>query len=501
MSWTHPHKLFHPGLYELSQYAFLADQSGLDQALTWNIDDPSMRIVLIELFVQSLILPVLAFYFDHVSGTTDGIKKDYMSIFKRKKTTRQPEAKEASKEESPKTSDVDEMDYYLGYLNGGVQYGNTFKEPKKRISSLDLYLGTSNVISDKLRGMEKEIDSPRKGGANAPISLLLSQSFIENSGSSVICHGVKKVNKDDPSKGIHLPSLAIQEQEIFALVGSAGSGKTTVLRMMQGTLHQSEGVICIEGVDSKDCLPLQVRIGVVSDVDLLWHNLTGMEILMFFLRIKMGYHVNPKKYIDNVVEILDLHSSMSKLVSKYSGGMRRRLSLAIALLGFPDKSMLPSTIFLDEPCINMDPYSRKVLWKALHEVKKTSSIIMATSNVLEAESCDRILVMKQGQAIYLGSPKQMIHKYGGFAWLTFTVTAEHRNKVFKFVNSSFSGCETVHEIGQRILFSVPLEPGTQTIDSIFRKVEKARIESLTILDWSVSNLSLEDVYLNLIEND
>ena len=485
----------------MSQYAFLADQSGVDQALTWNIDDPSMRIVLLELFAQSLILPVLAFYFDHVSGAIDGIKKDYMSIFKRKENKIQPKPKKASEEESPMDSDVDEMDYYLGYLNGGAQYGNTFKEAKKRTSSLDLYLGTSAVISDKTRGMEKEIDSPRNGGAHAPSSLLLSQSFIEHGGSSVICHGVKKVYKDDPSKGIHLPSLAIQEQEIFALVGSAGSGKTSVLRMMQGTLRQSEGVICVQGVDSKDHVPLKVRIGVVSDMDLLWHNLTGMEVLMFFLRIKLGNRVNAKKCIDNVVEILDLHSSINNLVSKYSGGMRRRLSLAISLLGFPDKNLLPSTIFLDEPCMNMDPYSRKVLWKALHEVKKTSSIIMATSNVLEAESCDRILVLKQGQAIYLGSPKQMIHKYGGFAWLTFTVAAEHRNKVFKFVNSSFSGCETIHEIGQRILFSVPLEPGTQTIDSIFRKVEKARIESITILDWSVSNLSLEDVYLNLIEND
>ena len=83
-------------------------------------------------------------------------------------------------------------------------------------------------------------------------------------------------------------------------------------------------------------------------------------------------------------------------------------------------------------------------------------------------------------------------------WLSFTTKAKERNQVIRFVRANFTDAELLHDLGQKLKFSIPLL-SDQTIDSVFRKVEKARIDTLDVLDWSISNSTLEDVYLRLVE--
>lgn len=474
------------GLYELASYAFLADQSG-SEGLTWRTmgHDTSMMVVMIQLSCQNIIVPLLALYFDKITGAYNGIKHEYFFFLKKDGMGRiQRKNRTCS---TPKSVQEDPLDYYLGYFNGGTQYKSSIA---RRNSSLDHYLGamTSQKILDNGSTTE-QTDSNLVGFQNPDSCADLPVTF----------RGVKKIFSGDCGEGISIPFLTIQNDEIFAFLGAPGSYKSTLLKMMQGLVCQDEGSILVQGIDSREALPRKAHIGVVFDVDILWTDLSGRENLQFFARVRLGHLVhNTEKYVDNVIHMLDLHSSIDKRVSKYSGGTRRRLCLAISLLGYPDMGILPGIIFMDEPSLGMDPYSRKLLWRTLREVREKTTIVISTSSVAEAESCDRICVMKSGHPIYIGSPQHLIYKYGRCMWLSFTVKSKNKNQVTKFVRSNFRDIELLYDLGQKLKFSIPLT-SDQTIDTVFRKVEKARIDAIDVLDWSISNSTLEDVYLRLVE--
>ncbi len=475
------------GLYELAAYAFLADQSGSEIGLGWNTskNDTSMLIVLIQLACQSVAIPTLAVYLDRVTGSFDGRRRN-LFFFMRKEVLggKQAKHRECS---TPVSVEEDELDHYLGFFNGGLQFKDNVS---RRNSSLDHYLG--NLASSTKIDSKLEYESKIKLSSGG-----LDRNSCEH--FSVVFQGVKKVFKGDTGDGIHIPCLTIQNDEIFAFIGASGSYKSTILKMMQGLVHQDAGTILIQGNDSRDIFPGKSRIGVVFDIDVLWPDLSGMENLDFFARVKLGHLVqNTRKYVDSVIEVLDLHSNINKRVSKYSMGTRRRLCLAISLLGYPDIHLLPSVIFMDEPSISMDPYSRKILWRTLREVREKTAIVISTSSITEAECCDRICIMKNGHPMYIGSPQHLIFKYGRCMWLSFTTKAKERNQVIRFVRANFTDAELLHDLGQKLKFSIPLL-SDQTIDSVFRKVEKARIDTLDVLDWSISNSTLEDVYLRLVE--
>ena len=476
------------GLYELAAYAFLAEQAG-SGGLDWKSmsSDASMMIVLIQLTCQSFIVPALAMYFDRVTGSFDGRKRDPL-FFLRTLGSKSIQSQSKARS-SPNSAQEDPLDYYLGYFNGGIQFNDNVS---RRNSSLDHYLGalTYSKIDSDTASEPKEKDSIG----------VYSQTNGKDSGSfSVVFQGVRKIFSRDTGDGVHIPHLTIQNNEIFAFLGGSGSYKSTLLKMMQGLIHQDEGVILIQGVDSRDDIRDKPCSGVVFDVDILWGDLSGMENLEFFARVKLGHLVeNTQKYVDTIVEVLDLHSSMNKRVSKYSGGTRRRLSLAISLLGYPDIDLLPDIIFMDEPSLSMDPYSRKILWRTLREVREKVAIVVSTSSITEAESCDRICIMKQGHPLYIGSPQHLIYKYGRCMWLSFTTNSTEKNQVLRFVRTTFKDAHLLYDLGQKLKFSIPIE-SDQTIDSVFRKVEKARIHTLDVLDWSISNSTLEDVYLRLVD--
>lgn len=486
------------GLYELAAYAFLADQTGLE-GLTWSTmkNDQSMMLVLIQLACQSIIIPIMSIYFDKITGSFDGLKREPLFFLKTRNLRCFSKPKKQKEDKvCPISEEDDALDHYLGYLHGGAQYQDDFDGVSRKSTSLGHYLGamsSAKKVCNNLGSESQEMEPEEASVRNVDNS---SQDNF-----SILLQGVKKSLPGDAKTCIHLPCLTIQSEEIFAFLGTTGSYKSTLLKMMQGLVHQDEGIIRVHGIDSRESLPEKLRMGVVFDVDILWTDLTGMENLLFFSRIKLGHiSQNIQQHIDNVIDVLDLQSSVGKIVSKCSAGVRRRLSLAISLIGYPDKGLLPEIIFMDEPSLSMDPYSRKLLWRVLREVKNKSSIVISTSSIVEAESCDRISVMKDGHPIYIGSPQHLIYKYGRCMWLSFATKSASKHQVIKFVKSQFQGAELLCELGQKVKFSIPIA-SDQTIDSVFRKVEKARIDAIDVLDWSISNSTLEDVYLHLIESN
>ena len=196
----------------------------------------------------------------------------------------------------------------------------------------------------------------------------------------------------------------LESGEIVGLIGPSGSGKSTLIKTMLGMEKADEGEALI--LDYK--MPkreILSNIGYMAQSDALYEMLTGYENLEFFGKMKGVPSDKLKKEIEYIAEIVDLTDDLKKLVSKYSGGMKRRLSLAIALIGSPE------LLILDEPTVGIDPSLRKNIWKELFKQRDNGVGILVTTHVMdEAELTDKVGLLLNGNIIDFDTPQQLIEK-------------------------------------------------------------------------------------------
>ncbi|KKI93460.1 ABC transporter ATP-binding protein [Bacillus sp. SA1-12] len=199
-------------------------------------------------------------------------------------------------------------------------------------------------------------------------------------------------------------SLAIQEGEIFGLLGPSGAGKTTLVKQLVGLEIPTSGELFLFH-EKMPSLKLIERVGYMAQSDALYGELSAKENLTFFGAL---YGLKGKKLtkrINEVMELVQLTNHLDKLVSAYSGGMKRRLSLAIALLHEPE------VLILDEPTVGIDPVLRKSIWNAFYLLKEKGTTIIVTTHVMdEAEKCDQLGLMRDGSLIAVGTPAKLKEK-------------------------------------------------------------------------------------------
>ena len=193
----------------------------------------------------------------------------------------------------------------------------------------------------------------------------------------------------------------LESGEIVGLIGPSGSGKSTLIKTMLGMEKADEGEALV--LDYK--MPkreILSNIGYMAQSDALYEMLTGYENLEFFGKMKGVLSDKLKKEIEYIAEIVDLTDDLKKLVSKYSGGMKRRLSLAIALIGSPE------LLILDEPTVGIDPSLRKNIWKELFKQRDSGVGILVTTHVMdEAELTDKVGLLLNGDIIDFDTPQQL----------------------------------------------------------------------------------------------
>ena len=193
----------------------------------------------------------------------------------------------------------------------------------------------------------------------------------------------------------------LESGEIVGLIGPSGSGKSTLIKTMLGMEKADEGEALI--LDYK--MPkreILSNIGYMAQSDALYEMLTGYENLEFFGKMKGVPSDKLKKEIEYIAEIVDLTDDLKKLVSNYSGGMKRRLSLATALIGSPE------LLILDEPTVGIDPSLRKNIWKELFKQRDNGVGILVTTHVMdEAELTDKVGLLLNGDIIDFDTPQQL----------------------------------------------------------------------------------------------
>jgi len=190
----------------------------------------------------------------------------------------------------------------------------------------------------------------------------------------------------------------VEPGSIFALLGSNGAGKTTIVRILSTLLRPDAGTATVEGSDvTTDALRVRESISLTGQFAAVDEILTGRENLVLVARLR---HLDdPGRVADDLLAGFDLADAATRKVSTYSGGMRRRLDIAMSLIG------QPKVIFLDEPTTGLDPEARLEVWKVVSELATRGTTVLLTTQYLdEAEQlADRIAILHQGRIIANGT--------------------------------------------------------------------------------------------------
>lgn len=304
--------------------------------------------------------------------------------------------------------------------------------------------------------------------------------------------------------------LSIYQNECFGFLGPNGAGKSTTLNMLCGYLKPSGGAAELAGRSLLSNLDaVHLVMGVCPQDNVLWESLTAGEHLAFYGRMKGLGGKELDQAIDDGLRNVNLFHEKNKRAGAFSGGMKRRLCVAISLIGDP------TIVLLDEPTTGLDPDARKQLWTVIKKQKETSCMMLTTHSMEEAEVlCDRLGIFAGGELKCIGTSSDLKRRFQLAYKLTFTshlleAEATQRLKAWQ-----------VHEPGpvETMLsnFVVGLAPhavllnsiaGTQNwelpvnevrLSEVFRVMEQpATKQALGLLDWGICNTTLEEVFVRI----
>lgn len=223
-----------------------------------------------------------------------------------------------------------------------------------------------------------------------------------NSAPQEECIHLQNVSKSFGEKDVLRDiDLRVSNSQIFGLLGPSGSGKTTMVKMIVGIDEATRGDVFVLG-EKMPKLSMLGRLGYMGQSDALYSELTAEENLKFFASLFGLKGARRKQRIEDVMELVNLSDDIKQPINQYSGGMKRRLSLAVALLHEP------RVLILDEPTVGIDPVLRKSIWDELGRLSRSGTTILITTHVMdEAEKCDTLGMLRDGKLIAVGTPEAL----------------------------------------------------------------------------------------------
>ncbi|XP_033642721.1 ATP-binding cassette sub-family A member 2-like isoform X2 [Asterias rubens] len=314
--------------------------------------------------------------------------------------------------------------------------------------------------------------------------------------NDVLC--IKNLSKMYKTKrfGSHLAvdklCLGVPQGECFGLLGVNGAGKTTTFKMLTGDVSISEGDAFLRSHSVyKDMLKVQRLIGYCPQFDALFDELTAREHLRLYARLKGIQARQQKQVVDWAIQRVALTQYANKPAGTYSGGNKRKLSTAIALLGHPP------VIYMDEPTTGMDPHSRRFLWDLIHSiVREGRSVILTSHSMEECEVlCTRLAIMVNGELRCLGSAQHLRNKFGDGYSITIRVKGHKPDlrHVINFIGRMFPHAVLKEEHHSILQYEIPLE--NVSLPELFSKLQDAQ-DMLQIEDFSISQTTLDNVFVN-----
>ncbi len=280
-------------------------------------------------------------------------------------------------------------------------------------------------------------------------------------------------------KGI---DLEIKSGEIFGFLGPNGAGKSTAVRMLTTLLRPTSGTARVAGYDVvKDADKVRRNIGVALQDAAIDPLMTGAELLALQAVLYGIPQSMMKKRSDELLERVGLTAAATRRVSTYSGGMRRRLDLALSLIH------QPTVLFLDEPTTGLDPMSRLTLWEEVRRLNKEGTTVMLTTQYLEEadQLADRIAIIDHGRIVREGRPVDLKASVGAPTLIIKTQT--NQEELAKTVLVSFGDLRP----GAQGELGVGLRGGATQVTDVIRKLDEAGVH---VQHLEINEPSLDDVF-------
>ena len=277
-------------------------------------------------------------------------------------------------------------------------------------------------------------------------------------------------------------NFSVKQGESFGLLGPNGAGKSSTMRIIGATSQRTSGEVLILGKDPEQAGPqIRAHLGVVPQQDNLDEELTCAENLYIYGRYFGLPKTAIKNKLDELLEFAQLLDKKNSKVKSLSGGMKRRLTIARALVSDPD------ILMLDEPTTGLDPQARHILWDRLFRLKeKGVTLLITTHHMDEAEQlCDRLMVMDKGEIMAEGSPSELIKKYSTKEVLEVRFGSDRNSQMVEQLQSF---ADRLEELPDRLLLY------TESGEELLAKIVATNIHPNTSL---VRRSSLEDVFLRL----
>ena len=297
----------------------------------------------------------------------------------------------------------------------------------------------------------------------------------------------------DENKALKDVSFSVQVGTCFGLLGQNGAGKTTLFNIVTGMISPSSGTVFVCGFDVRTHIQdVRRLIGLCPQFDCLWGDLSPREHLQFFSRLRGRSRSDAVIEAEELLNATGLQACSTRISSRLSGGMRRRLALAIAMCGNPP------LVVADEPTTGLDPQHRRQVWDLLNTIKSNRVLWLTTHSLDEADVlCTDIGILVEGELRALGTPLHLKSRFGSGHKLVLSHELGAGEDTALFVRERFPGASVLSSLAGKQNFLLPTGSikASQVVEILERDIE----EFPFILDWSLSQASLEDVFMNVLD--
>lgn len=301
----------------------------------------------------------------------------------------------------------------------------------------------------------------------------------------------KRKSSEQDTRAVDGVTLGADTGSVLGIVGHNGAGKTTLMSMLCGVVGMSTGDARIFGHSvSQNMASIHSIMGVCPQEDVLWPELTPYEHLKLFAILKRIPWSDHKRVIaDSLVEV-GLYEVRHRITNKLSGGMKRRLSVAVALIGNV------KILMLDEPTAGLDPRNRLEIWSIIERIKLNRVVILTTHSMLEAASlADKIAIMAVGRLRAVGSPQHLVQRFGKGHQINLITKISKNEEVKSFMGEILPDATLEVDTGARLTYSLASSRSRLLPD--FCKLMESPEYAVLLEDWGISQTTLEQVFLRL----
>ncbi|KAK7595383.1 hypothetical protein V9T40_013208 [Parthenolecanium corni] len=307
----------------------------------------------------------------------------------------------------------------------------------------------------------------------------------------------------EPKAAISNLTFAVGQGEIFGLLGHNGAGKTTTMKIITSEEYADGGQVRIKGLNitEEDYRRIFKYVGYCPQDDVLWKNITVREHIELYATIRGIPRDRMDEIIDAYLDGLHIRTHADKYSHQCSGGTKRKLSFALAMIG------APSIVLMDEPTNGMDPQSKRFLWDTiLGSFQGSRGAILTTHAMEEVDAlCSKVGILVNGKLRCIGSTQHLKNLYGAGYTLEIKIKSddnpmldkEHRVK--EFVNDNFPMATLEETFSDHLVFRIP-QLSVRSLGYCFTEIEKAK-QSLQIEEYSFSQTTLEQVFMKLAHTE